>query len=265
MDFAIHKRVSKAKSNYSSTTIDIAYTFAKEIHKELKDLVKGIILFGSAARKKQDVNDIDILLVVDDISIRLTPELTQTYRLLVEKTVLKISPKIHVTSMKFTSFWEYIRAGDPIAINILRDGYALIDTGFFDPMQLLLHQGRIRPSPEALWAYFNRAPRTLDNSKSKILEATIDLYWAVIDAAHAALMSINEVPPSPEHVAEMMDEKLVKPKLIDKKYPNTMRKMYSLSKEILTTKRKNVSGPEYDKLYEEAKDFVFAMEKFIRK
>lgn len=264
MDFAVHRKITKSKSNYNSSTLDIAYRFTKQIHEELKDLLKAVILFGSSARKKSDASDIDILLIVDDVTIEFGPEIIQSYRIIVEKVVAKISPKIHITSMKFTSFWEYIRQGDPIAINILRDGYALIDTGFFDPLQLLLHQGRIRPSPEALWAYFNRAPRTLKNSRTRLLEACVDLYWAVIDSAHAALMSINEVPPSPDQIADIMELKLVKPRLIDKKYPWTMRKFYTLSKEILHGRKRDISGPEYDELHKEATDFVNTMEKFIK-
>ncbi len=265
MDFSIHKKASHSKSNYSSETLNASYKFAKEIHKELKDLLKGVVLFGSAARKKEGANDIDILLILDDVTIRITPEMTQAYRLIVEQTVRKVSDKVHVTSMKFTSFWEYVRAGDPIVINVLRDGYALIDTGFFDPLQMLLREGRIRPSPEALWAYFNRAPRTLANSRGRLIDACYDLYWAVIDSAHAALMSINEVPPSPEHAADVLEEKLARPKLIDKKFVLTMRKFYGLSKDLASRKKTYVSGDEYDKLYSEAKMFVEEMEKFIRK
>lgn len=265
MEFQVKKRQSETKKNYASTTMDISFKFAKEIHKELKDLIKAIILFGSSARKKEDSNDIDILLIIDDVSIQLSPEMVQAYRIIVENTVAKVNTKIHVTSMKFTSFWEYIRAGDPIAINILRDGVALLDSGFFDPLQLLLYQGRVRPSEEALWAYYNRAPRSLNASRTKLLQACIDLYWAVIDAAHAALMSINEVPPSPSHVADILEQKLVKTKIIDKKYPWTMRKFYSLSKDIMTGKIQHVSGQEYEMHYKEAQEFVKAMEKIIKK
>lgn len=265
MDFKIEKKLSKTKGNYSDSLVKIAYKFTKEIHEELGDLVKAVVLFGSTARKKQDSNDIDILLVVDDISVVFSKELTQTYRLIVQKTANKVDPKIHVTSMKFTSFWEYVRAGDPIAMNILRDGFALFDTGFFEPIQLLLVQGRIKPSPEALWAYFNRAPNTLRMSRVKILEACIDLYWAVTDAAHAALMSVNDVPPSPEHIADLMDEKLVKPGLIEKKYSWTMRKFYDLSKRITHKEIRSVSGKEYDDYYKEAYDFVKRIEKFLKK
>jgi len=264
LDFRVRRRPSNTKKNYDSEIVEIAYKFTKEIHTELKDFLKAVILFGSSARKKQDANDIDILLIVDDVSMDFSPEMVQAYRIIVENTVAKVSTLIHVTSMKFSSFWEYVRAGDPIAINVLRDGYALIDSGFFDPMQLLLHQGRVKPTPEALWAYFNRAPRTLKNSKKRILEACVDLYWAVIDAAHAALMYSDEIPPSPDHVADLMEDKLVKKKLLDKKYPWTMRKFYTLSKDILAGRRKEVSGPEYDALFKEAEDFVDAMKKYIQ-
>jgi len=264
LDFSVHKKIPQTKGNYSSTNIDLAYKFSKEIHRELNDLLKAIVLFGSAARQKEGSNDIDILLIVDDVSMRLTPELTQAYRIIVEKSAQKISPKIHVTSMKFTTFWEYMRAGDPIAINILRDGYAILDTGFFDPLQALLSQGKIKPSLETMWAYYNRAPRTLDYSKKKIVEATLDLYWAAIDAAHAALMAVHEVPPSPEHVAELLEQKLANTKKINKKLPWTMRKLYTLSKKITTGKLLEIKGKEYEELYEETRHFVNELEKFIR-
>lgn len=265
MDFSVHKKVNKVKSNYSSTNIDIAYRFSKEIHDELNDLVKGIILFGSAARKKQDTNDIDILLIVDDVSIRLTPELVQAYRLIVERTVGKISNKLHVTSMKFTSFWEYIRNGDPIAVNIIREGYALYDTGFFEPVQALLVQGRIKPSEEAFWSYYNRGKQFLVTSQRRISDAVVDLYWGAMDLAHSALMSINEVPVSPEVVPDLLEDKLVKTKLINKKVPWVLRKLYSLNKKISQGRLKNISGAEYDSILKETRFYFDELESFVKR
>lgn len=265
MDFSIHKKRVKTKDDYSVANMDIAYKFSKEIHEELGDLVKGIVLFGSAARKKQDVNDIDILLVIDDVSIRLTPEIVQTYRILVEKIVHKVSEKIHVTSMKFTSFWEYVRAGDPIAVNIVRDGYAVYDTGFFEPIQMLLFQGRIKPSYEALWSYFNRGKQFLVSSEKRVVNAVLDLYWGAMDVGHAALMSVNEVPVSPEYVPDLIEDRLVKTKLVSKKVPWTLRKLYSFNKKVSSGKVKSVSGAEFDYLLKETKAYFEEMERFIKK
>lgn len=265
MKFHVHKKNAKTKHNYSASNIDLAYKFSKEIHEELEDLVKGIVLFGSAARQKQDTNDVDILLILDDVSIRLTPELVQTYRLVVEQVVQKISSKIHVTSMKFTSFWEYIRAGDPIAVNMVRDGFAIYDTGFFEPIQMLLFQGRLKPSEEALWSYFNRGKQFHASAKRRLVDSVIDLYWGAMDVAHSALMSVNEIAVSPEEVADLLEDKLVKPKLLDKKIPWTLRKLYSYNKKITSGKIKNISGADIDVLLKEVDYYFEVMERFLKK
>lgn len=264
MKFEVKKRGNINLDRYPTADITLAKSFAKRIHNEFGDFLKGVVVFGSAARKQPtERSDIDVLVVVDDLSIRMTREVIEAYKLIVEKTVGKVSTKLHVTSMTITSFWEYVRAGDPVAINILRDGVALIDTGFFNPMQALLIQGRVRPSTESVWSYFGRAPRTLLNASWHINQATLDLYWAVIDAAHAALMHEGEIPPSPDHVADLLEEKLVKKKLLEKKYANTMRKFYKLMKGITHREIKKVTGAQYDGYAKEADEFVMRIKRYI--
>lgn len=265
MEFDIKKRTHVNYHKYKEKDIDIAYNFSRDIYKELQTFIKAIVIFGSSARRDTESNDIDILIIVDDTKVVWTAELVEAYRIITEKSVQKNSLKLHITTLKFTSFWEYIRSGDPIGINMLRDGIALLDTGFFDPLQILLSQGRIRPSPESIWNYFSMAPRTLLNSKWHILQATVDLYWAVIDAAHAALMKAGEIPPSPEHVADMLDKRFVKTNLIDKKYVITMRNFYHLSKMITHRELKEITGEQYDMYYKEANEFVEKMRSFIDK
>jgi len=265
MEFRIEKQDNFNIKKYKKEDFNIAYDFAKKIYKELGAFIKAIILFGSAARRKVVTGDIDILIIVDDISVKLSAEMIEAYRVITEKLILKTSKRLHVTTLKFTSFWEYVRIGDPIGMNILRDGVALIDTGFFDPVQALLFQGRIRPTEESVWTYFSRSPATLANSKWHILQATLDLYWAVIDASHAALMNVGEIPPSPSHVGDLLEEKLVKEHKLEKKYVDIMRKFYDLSKKILRRDIKEISGAEFDKYYAEAREFVDRMKVFIEK
>jgi predicted nucleotidyltransferase len=265
VEFSVEKQRHRTESQYRKDDIDLAFSFARKCHEECRDLVKAIVLFGSTARKKQGANDVDVLVIIDDVSLKLTPELVQTYRVIIGKIIAKVSKRLHVTTLKFSSFWEYARVGDPVAINILRDGFPLLDTGFFDPLQVLLHQGRIRPSPESVWTYQTRASQTIANSRFHVMQAVVDLYWAVVDAAHAALMSIGEVPPSPEHVADLLQERMVKAKLMPATVPNTMRKFYTLSKDITSRKRQSLSGAELDKLFVEAESFVELMRKFVEK
>jgi uncharacterized protein (UPF0332 family)/predicted nucleotidyltransferase len=253
----------EVKHDYPHDDLDYAYRFSAEITKEVGKFVKGVVLFGSKARKKQPAHDIDILVILDDVSIYLTREFVQTYRIIVDNLVAKISKRLHITTFKYTSFWEFARNGDPIAINILRDGVPIVDREFFRPLQILLHQGRIRPSQEAVWNYYYKAPQTLLGSKYRMISAVMDLYWAVIDASHSALMRLNEIPPSPNHVADMVNEKLVAKGLLEKKYAGTAKKFFDLSKKIEYREIKEISGAQYDKYYKEAEAYVERMKKFI--
>ena len=264
MNFEIPQRQNPNLKKYREDDLKIVYKFAGEARKEFGNFVKGVVLFGSTARKdKKAAGDIDVLVVIDDLSVALTQELVEAYRIIVQKIILRTSTRLHIISLRFTSFWEYAKAGDPIGVNILRDGVAIIDTGFFEPLQALLVRGRIRPTKESIWAYFIRAPNTLHNSKWHILQATFDLYWAVIDAAHAALMQSGEIPPSPEHVADLLQEKLVRKRLLEPKYVNTMRNFYRVSKMISHREIKEIKGEEFDRYFLEAADFIGRMRKII--
>src|SRR3990167_8402419 len=209
MDFSVGRRDSNIK--VPDKDLEIARRFASKVYKEFGKFISGIVLFGSVTDiNREKKGDVDILIIIDDVHIVLAPEIMETYKIIVEKAIVDTSTKIHVQTMKLTSFWEYVRSGDPVAINILRSGVALIDTGFFDPLQLLLYQGRIRTSRESIYTYFNMSFASFNSAERHLFAAMLDLYWSAIDATHAALMRIGEVPPSPEFAAEMLKEKMVK-------------------------------------------------------
>ena len=267
MKFPLQWKEKKNKENYFSQDLDTSRKFAKIMYDELGTFISGLILFGSTIKNPaHPKKDIDILVILDDIRIQFTRDLVQTYRIITEKAIARVDPKrLHIQSMKFTSFWEYVRAGDPVAINVLRYGASLIDTGFFDPLQILLEQGRIRPSKESVYTYMSMAPASLERSRQHLLTATVDLYWAAIDSAHAALMSAGEIPPTPEHVADLLDLKLVRNKHISRRYSDIMRKLYIIYKKITRLELHDISGREYDQLRNETELFVKEMKKYIEK
>jgi uncharacterized protein (UPF0332 family)/predicted nucleotidyltransferase len=263
MNYKVNYNPYPNKEKYHEADVAIATAFSAKVYKELTSLVKGIVLFGSTARKEPNNADIDILIVIDDVRVDLVPELLQTYKIIVDNKIVETSRRLHIITLKFSTLWEYVRAGDPVIINILRDGFALIDSGFFDPLQALLFRGRIRPSQESINNYLARAPTTLNNSSWHILQATLDLYWAVIDAAHAALMSQGFIPPSPNHVPDMLEKEFVNKGLLEEKYIKLMRKFYNLMKGISHREIGIILGKEYDEYRKEADDFVRRMSKFV--
>jgi predicted nucleotidyltransferase len=265
LEFDVPKQKQENLEKYSEAEKDLAYEFSKRLLKETHSFVKGVILFGSVARRRQQSNDIDILVIIDDVSIQVTRELVEGYRLIVKKIVSDVSTRLHITTLRYTSFWEYVRAGDPVGVNMLRDGIPLLDTGFFLPLQRLLYMGRIRPSAESIWTYYSRAPVTIGNAKGHLTQAAVDLYWAVMDSSHAALMRLGEVPASPEHVPDLLNEKLVKAGLLDKKYPGICREFYALSKHIIHRDLKEISGEQFDHYLRLAQDYVDTMRKIVEK
>lgn len=261
MEFDISRREPK-HSTFDTEVLSVAYDFTKLVHKELGDIVRAVVLFGSAT-KKEDPGDIDILIIIDDIQVAFTQEMQTAYQVIVENCTRAIDAHLHITTLRFSNFWEYVRTGDPIITTILRDGKALIDTGFFAPLQLLLQQGRIRPSKEAIWAYYTKAPQSLVNSKWKMLLAVIDLYWAAIDAAHAALMYSGVTPQTPEHVPNLLRAHFVDSGSLDESYAALLDKLYHLQKDIYARRIEHLSGGRIDALFEQTDDFVKTMRKLI--
>lgn len=266
MQFSIKSRPNPNSVHYSRTDIDLARDFSKYMIGEFGEFLRSIVIFGSLARRKKANNhDIDVLVVVDDVRINLTAEIVEAYRIMTQNHVTKVSNRLHIITMRLSSFWEYLRIGDPVAINILRDGFPLLDTGFFEPFQMLLFQGKVRPSLESIWTYYLRSPKFLESSRRHLRDATLDLYWACIDAAHAALMSYGQTPPSPEHVGKMVDDVFVKQGLVEKRYAEIMHNFYKLMKYIEYRKIEEISGSEFESYYKSAEGFVTKMHSLIDK
>ncbi len=265
VEFPLKRIRYQKKFSITEKDKEIATAFSKRMIDEMKALIKAVVLFGSSSRDDSSKkSDIDVLVIIDDVTINVTPEVSHVYRMTTQKIIQEISKKLHVNTLRLTNFWEYVKNGDPIIINILRDGITLHEEGFIEPLQVLLSMGRIRPTEESVWRYYEKAPITLKNSRWHLLQATVDLYWAVIDAAHAALMSENIIPPSPGHVADMLNEHFVKKGLMHKKYPQIMQRLFDLSKMINHNEMSHISGEEYEVYYGEARDFVEEMKRFVK-
>lgn len=242
---------------------DIAMDFALRVHDKFERVMKASILFGSQAKNAAGTSsDIDVILVIDDASIEWDLELIAWYR---EELAKLISAKdygreLHINTIKISTWWTDLIHGDPVVLNILRYGEPLIDMGgFFTPLKSLLEKGKIKATPEAAFAALQRAPIHLVRSKTAEMGAVEGVYWTMVDSAQAALIVSGKMPPSPEHIPDMLKEAFVDTGMLQMGYVRAFKDLFEIHKNITHGKISEVKGSEIDRWQEIAERFMKEM------
>ncbi len=251
------------------TERSIAMDFAQKVYQKFDKIIKSIILFGSSVKHTNIVgSDIDIIIILDDASIKFDEELIAWYREELGK-IIKENPykkDFHINTVKLTSWWRDLSKGDPIIINILRYGETLIDFGgFFNPLKILLQNGEIKATPEAIFNCLNRIPNHLFISRKAELSAIEGCYWAMVDSAQSLLMAIKILPPSPEEIAILLKKHFVDKKQLKIKYVSDFRDLYDLHRKIMHNEIKNIDGKIIDKWQDKAEKFFDVSVKLIKR
>jgi len=271
MQFKIIPKALPNADKFEGDDVERAKQLCEKLKEELGEFMRSFVLFGSTARGTAKVmgedtignSDIDVLVIINDLSNVLTQELIETYRIIVTDAAAAISKRFHIQTQKLTTFWDGVRLGDAVMVNMLRDGVALYDMGIFVPVQHLLLQGKVRPTKEAVWGYYTRAPLAIDSAKNHLLAATYDLYWACMDASHAALMALGHTPLTPEKVPEMLDAFMVKRHILEPQFAQRMQFFYTLAKKINHREVQEIKGEEYARYVTDAEEYIDRMRKIV--
>ncbi len=247
---------------------DIAMDFALKAYKKFEKSIKSIVLFGSTVKQTAvPGSDIDIIIIIDDVSIQWDQEMIAWYREELDK-ILRANPYqkgLHLNTIKLSTWWDDLLRGDPVVINVLRYGEALVDLGgFFEPLKFLLLNGKIKPTPESVYNALQRAPLHIQRSKASELNAIEGLYWAMVDASQAALIAANVSPPSPEHIPVDLEQTFVSQGMLNKKYVEWYRNLLILHKKIVHKEIKELKGVEIDDWQERTDEFLKVMVNLVR-
>lgn len=247
---------------------DIAMNFAQRLYKTFDKLIKAVVLFGSAAKQTNVLgSDIDIIIIVDDASIRFNEATILWYRENLGKIIQQNPYKkdLHITTVKLTTWWKDLTMGDPTVINVIRYGDTLLDIGgFFTPLKILLQEGRIKSTPEAIYTALNRVPTHIRRSKSAEISAIEGSYWAMVDTSQALLMSIRISPPSPEHIIELLNTHFVEKGLLKKKYVKQFEELHHLHKDAMHGEIRDIRGDIIDSLQDNAEAYLKICLKLIK-
>ena len=105
----------------------------------------------------------------------------------------------------------------------------------------------------------------LSRSKFNILASIEALYWAMVDSSHAALMAAGEIPPSPEHIAGMLEEQFVRKGLLKQKYSDWFKEMFGIAHYVSHGEVVDVSAKEIQMYRQRAEVFVNEMAALVKR
>ncbi|MEK6855715.1 MAG: nucleotidyltransferase domain-containing protein [Nanoarchaeota archaeon] len=246
---------------------EMALDFAMKVQQKFDKIIKAVVLFGSQTKNESlPGSDIDLVIIIDDASIQWDMELIAWYREELGKLIQnsKYEKELHVNTIKLTTWWNDLMYGDPVIINILRYGDVLVDyAGFFNPLKILLQEGKIKSTHEAVYVALERSPNHLLRSKISKIGSIDGIFWSMVDSAQAALMTVGKLPPSTEHIPGMLRETFVQKGMLKESYADALRDLYAIHRGINHGKIHDIPGKDIDEWYKVADSFLNEMSRII--
>ena len=263
---AAQAKLSKKQELFRKKQLALANRFKEEVLKRYKNIVKAIVIFGSFTRQDfHEKSDIDMLVIIDDVVARFTPEMKDEFDDRIYDIAKKISDSMTVQpAWLLSEFWDMARIGHPLLFTIVRDGWALYDTGFFVPVRKLLELGKIPTTLEAVEKFMETAPQKINRGETaKLNMVTEDLFYSMLNSSQAVLMYVGQNPPSPKHTPDVVKEHLVDAKLLEETYLADLQSVIEFRKAVEHKEVKDISGQQLDEFIQKAKSYVSRMEQLL--
>ncbi len=252
-----------------------------EVHKNMvlkrfERYIVSYVLAGSLTQgRSTEKSDIDVFIVVDDTDVkRMTRfELMEKLRAIIYGMAIEagdltgVRNKLNIQVYILTDFWQYVQEANPIIFTFLRDGVPLYDRGLFMPWKLLLKQGRLKPSPEAIDAYMQSGRQMVKRAEYKLKEIGMeDIFWAVMTPTQAALMLYGLPPPTPTETVQLVKDVFVKrEKLFTKREADFLQEVVQTRKALEHGDKKDFTGSEADDALQRAKAYLEKIEEVFQR
>ncbi len=204
--------------------------FTNSIRKQYGELIKSVLIFGSAVKGTMvKGSDIDVWVIVDDTATKATEDLNKVIdHVYIIASEMK---ELHIQAHTLTEFWQSIRMGSPEFSNFLRYGLAIYDTGFIKPIQRMLQMGLIPPSDETISLKARAAGARYKKVANEVKMLIFDLRYTALDMVQAVVMYYYKETPDYKKAPEFL-EKLVKEKKLEKTYVEKFVELDKLWKDI---------------------------------
>jgi predicted nucleotidyltransferase len=237
--------------------------FTSRLKKAYGDMIKSVLIFGSAARgDMKEGSDIDVWVVVDDTASKRTEDVNKI-RMQIQLIATELKD-IHPQMNTLTEFWNWMKTGSPELFNFLRVGFVVYDTGFIKPVQRMLQRGLLSPSEETAALKFKSSEAIIKRVESVFKTMIFDLRYAATDICQAVIIYYYKEAPDQKSMPNYL-KRLVKDKKLPEEYVDKFDKLNKLWKDIDHNLIKNVTIDHVKEAMDLAKSIIQEMSKHIPK
>ncbi|MCS7123590.1 MAG: nucleotidyltransferase domain-containing protein [Candidatus Aenigmarchaeota archaeon] len=205
-------------------------SFSDEVRRKFGDTIKGILIFGSAAKgEMKKTSDIDVFVIVDDTATKGTETTDKIISQL--HLVAAQHGSIHIQTALLTEFWNWIKMGSPELVNYLRYGYPIHDSGFIKPTQRMLYLGLIPPSEETISLKAKSSQIRMKKIEQDMKNMVFDLRYAAFDMIQSTIMHIFKYQADYKDARKYL-EKMIQENKITKEDLENFEKLDKLWKDL---------------------------------
>ncbi|PSH01415.1 MAG: hypothetical protein BRC27_02260, partial [Nanohaloarchaea archaeon SW_10_44_10] len=162
-----------------------------------------------------------------------------------------------------TEFWDSLRKGEPLAIEAVRNGEPVYDTGIFMPAKRLLQRGKIKATRESVKKRLKMAAAGYKKAEKNMKQSIPHKIEQVMaNAGQAPIMLVGKNPPPKEKVPETLEEMFVEKEMLEEKYVGIAQELYDFGNKGEKNSQE-VTGEEVEEHLDKADDFVRRMHKLV--
>ena len=241
--------------------------FSEQLNEKLGDKVKVVAVWGSVPQGEHGVDsDIDTLVVLDDTKLKkdVPKDAKKKIRRKVTSLADEVDERITIQYFPFlTEFWDSLRKGEPLAIEAVRNGEAVYDTGIFMPAKRLLERGKISGTQESVKKRLKLAATGYKKAEKNLKASTPHkLEQVVANAGQAPIMLVGKTPPGKEKVPDVLEEMFVQKGMLEEEEIEKAREIVEFA-DVGEKNPEEVTGKEVDEHLRKADEFVRRMHKLV--
>lgn len=260
-------KMKEMREKSQERRIESVEEFADKLNEKLGDKVKVVAVWGSVPQGEHSVeSDIDTLVILDDTKLKsdVPKDAKKKIRRKVTSLANEVDERITIQYFPFlTEFWDSLRKGEPLAIEAVRNGETVYDTGMFMPAKRLLERGKISGTRESVKKRLKLAATGYKKAE-KNMRSSIPhkLEQVMANAGQAPIMLLGKTPPGKEKVPDTLEDMFVEKDLLEEEYVEKAREIYNFGDKG-EKNPEGVTGQALEEHMEKTDEFVKRMHKLV--